>query len=109
MSHGDGPSGALARLFSPITIRRSELRNRVVITSHGASEAFRNPGASPDTYIEYLRRRAAGGVGLIIAQPPFFTPGVAHPQQTLDRHAALASAVRAEGAAVLLQLVHLGA
>ena len=109
MSHGDGPSGALARLFSPITIRRSDLRNRVVITSHGASEAFRNPGVPPDTYIEYLRRRAAGGVGLIIAQPPFFTPGVAHSQQTLDRHAALASAVRAEGAAVLLQLVHLGA
>src|SRR5882757_8611799 len=99
MSDGDGPSDALPRLFSPITIRHTELRNRVVITSHGASEAFRNPGASPATYIEYLRRRAAGGVGLIIAQPPFFTPGVAHSQQTLERHAALASAVRAEGAA----------
>ncbi|MCU1659463.1 MAG: putative N-methylproline demethylase [Pseudonocardiales bacterium] len=109
MSNGNGSSGSLSKLFSPITIRRTEVRNRVVITSHGASEAFRNPGASPDTYIEYLRRRAAGGVGLIITQPPFFTPGVGHTQQALDRHAALASAIRAEGAVVLLQLAHLGA
>jgi 2,4-dienoyl-CoA reductase-like NADH-dependent reductase (Old Yellow Enzyme family)/thioredoxin reductase len=79
-----------------------------VITSHGASEAFRHPGASPDTYIEYLRRRAAGGAGLIIAQPPFFTPTVPHTEETQRRHAALAAAVRAEGAVILLQLAHLG-
>jgi 2,4-dienoyl-CoA reductase-like NADH-dependent reductase (Old Yellow Enzyme family) len=96
-------------LFTPITIRTTQVRNRAVITAHGASEAFRHPGASPDTYIEYLRRRAAGGVGLIIAQPPFFTPTVAHTQQSLDRHAALAAAVKAEGSVLLLQLAHLGA
>jgi hypothetical protein len=31
-----------------------------VITSHGASEAFRNAAMDPDAYIEYLRRRATG-------------------------------------------------
>jgi 2,4-dienoyl-CoA reductase-like NADH-dependent reductase (Old Yellow Enzyme family) len=102
-------AGGLTSLFSPVTIRRAEVRNRVVITSHGASEAFRDPGSSPATYIEYLRRRAAGGVGLIIAQPPFFRPGIAHAEETLRRHTAMAAAVKAEGAVVLLQLAHLGA
>ena len=102
------PTSPYPTLLSPITIRRTVVRNRVVITSHGASEAFRHPGAAPDTYIEYLRRRAAGGAGLIIAQPPFFTPTVPHTEETQRRHAALAAAVRAEGAVILLQLAHLG-
>jgi 2,4-dienoyl-CoA reductase-like NADH-dependent reductase (Old Yellow Enzyme family) len=100
---------SLPTLFSPITIRRTQVRNRAVITSHGASEAFRNPGGSPDTYVEYLRRRAAGGVGLIIAQPPFFTPGIEHTEESLRRHTLLAAAIKAEGAVALLQLAHLGA
>ncbi len=103
------PTAQLPLLFEPIRIRDTLVRNRVVITSHGASEAFRNPASSPATYIEYLRRRAAGGVGLIIVQPPFFSPGVPHSQVSLDRHAALAAAIRAEGAVAILQLAHLGA
>ncbi len=102
-------SHGLPTLFSPITIRRTVVRNRVVVTSHGASESFRNPGGSPEGYIEYLRRRAAGGVGLIIIQPPFFAPDVQYSAQALERHAALASAVKADGAVVLVQLAHLGA
>lgn len=95
-------------LFSPIRIGRIDVRNRVVITSHGVSEAFRNPGASPGTYIEYLRRRAAGGAGLIIAQPILSDPLSSITAETLDRHGLLAEAVRAEGATFLLQLTHLG-
>jgi 2,4-dienoyl-CoA reductase-like NADH-dependent reductase (Old Yellow Enzyme family) len=95
-------------LFAPITIRGHEVRNRAVITSHGASEAFRSPALPPDTYIEYLRRRAASA-GLIITQPPFFNPGVQYPSWLVDRHAALVEAVHSEGAVVLLQLAHLGA
>jgi 2,4-dienoyl-CoA reductase-like NADH-dependent reductase (Old Yellow Enzyme family) len=105
----DNLSPNLSTLFSPITIRRTQVRNRAVITSHGASEAFRHPGASPDTYVEYLRRRAAGGVGLIIVQPPFFTPGVEHSDESLRRHTRLAAAIKAEGTVALLQLAHLGA
>jgi 2,4-dienoyl-CoA reductase-like NADH-dependent reductase (Old Yellow Enzyme family) len=96
-------------LFSPIRIGAKTVRNRVVVTSHGASEAFRNPGADPATYIEYLRRRAAGGAGLIIAQPVLSDPGRAVGPEMLDRHGRLAAAVRAEGATFLLQLTHLGA
>ncbi len=99
---------AFERLLSPITVGSIEVRNRVVITSHGATELFRNPVQSAEPYIEYLRRRAAGGVGLIIAQPLYPNPFGEFPAELLRRHEALATAVRAEGAVVLLQLAHLG-
>ncbi len=96
-------------LFSPIRIGPVEVRNRVVITSHGTSEAFRHPGMSPAGYIEYLRRRAAGGAGLIICQPILSDPLRSITEETIDRHGRLVEAVRAEGATFLLQLTHLGA
>ena len=99
---------AFPRLFSPIRLGPVLVANRVVITSHGASEAFRNPALNPDGYLEYLRRRAGGGVGLIIAQPILSEPGRDIDAETLDRHGRLAELVRAEGAALLLQLTHLG-
>jgi 2,4-dienoyl-CoA reductase-like NADH-dependent reductase (Old Yellow Enzyme family) len=95
-------------LFSPIRLGPTDVRNRVVLTSHGASEAFRNPLMSPDAYIEYLRRRAGAGVGLIITQPVLSDPSAEVPEAILARHAALAEAVRAEGAALMLQATHLG-
>lgn len=95
-------------LMSPISLGRIDVRNRVVLTSHGASEAFRNPLASPAAYIEYLRRRAGAGVGLIITQPVLSEPSAQIPDAILERHATLAEAVRSEGAAVLLQVTHLG-
>jgi 2,4-dienoyl-CoA reductase-like NADH-dependent reductase (Old Yellow Enzyme family) len=99
---------AFPHLFSPIRIGPLELPNRIVITSHGASEAFRNAAMNPDAYIEYLRRRAAGGAGLIIAQPILSDPLQSITPETVDRHGRLAEAVRAEGAALLLQSTHLG-
>jgi len=95
-------------LFSPIRIGRVEVPNRIVITSHGASEAFRNSAMNPDAYLEYLRRRAAGGAGLIIAQPILSDPLHSITAETQDRHGRLAELVRAEGAVLLLQLTHLG-
>ncbi|WP_433382150.1 FAD-dependent oxidoreductase [Streptosporangium sp. CA-115845] len=99
----------LSLLFTPITIGGVAVRNRAAITAHGASEMFRNPRLAPEPYIEYLRRRAAGGVGLIIAQALYVNPLDDYPAEFADRHARLAEAVKAEGATLLLQLVHLGA
>jgi 2,4-dienoyl-CoA reductase-like NADH-dependent reductase (Old Yellow Enzyme family) len=96
-------------LMSPLRIRNFEVRNRVVITSHGTSEAFRNPSVPAAGYIEYLRRRAAGGAGLIIAQPQYPNPFGPVAPSTVDRHRKLAEAVKAEGAVLLIQLAHLGA
>lgn len=95
-------------LLAPIRLGRVEVRNRVVVTSHGASESFRNATAAPEAYIEYLRRRAGGGVGLIITQPVLSDPGSEISEEILHRHAVLAEAVRSEGAALLLQVTHLG-
>jgi len=100
---------AFPALLSPIRIGPVEVRNRVVITAHGASEAFRHPGMSPDGYIEYLRRRAAGGVGLIICQPILSDPNHSITTETADRYRRLVETVRAEGAAIMLQMTHLGA
>lgn len=99
---------AFEKLLSPITVGSTDVRNRVVVTSHGATELFRNPAQSAAPYIEYLRRRAAGGAGLIIAQPLYPNPFADFPDEIRQRHAALATAVRAEGAVILLQLAHLG-
>jgi 2,4-dienoyl-CoA reductase-like NADH-dependent reductase (Old Yellow Enzyme family) len=96
-------------ILSPVKLGAVEVRNRVVITAHGASEMFRNPMLPAAPYIEYLRRRAAGGVGLIIAQALYVRPLGEYPDELTERHARLAEAVKAEGATLMLQLVHLGA
>ena len=80
----------------------------MVIIAHGASDSFRSPGSTPDAYVEYLRRRVAGGVGLIITQPLWFNVGVVYMQQSLDRHSLLVDHVKAKGAIVMMQLAHLG-
>jgi 2,4-dienoyl-CoA reductase-like NADH-dependent reductase (Old Yellow Enzyme family) len=80
----------------------------VVVTAHSTSDQFRSPPLPAEPYVEYLRRRAAGGVGLIIAQPHFPNPFAEVTEEALRRHRALASAVKSEGATILLQLAHLG-
>jgi 2,4-dienoyl-CoA reductase-like NADH-dependent reductase (Old Yellow Enzyme family) len=95
-------------LLSPIRLGSIDVGNRVVITAHGASDSFRHPALSPDAYIEYLRRRAAGGAGMIIVQPLLSGPLGAATAEITDRHARLAEAVRAEGATILLQITDLG-
>jgi 2,4-dienoyl-CoA reductase-like NADH-dependent reductase (Old Yellow Enzyme family) len=96
-------------LLSPIKLGSVEVRNRVVVTAHGASEMFRNPLLPAAPYVEYLRRRAAGGVGLIIAQALYVNPFEAYPDEFTERYAHLAKAVKSEGATLMLQLVNLGA
>ncbi|MCU1655494.1 MAG: NADH:flavin oxidoreductase, partial [Pseudonocardiales bacterium] len=100
---------ATSLILSPIKLGPVEVRNRTVVTAHGASEMFRNPMLPAAPYIEYLRRRAAGGVGMIIAQALYVNPAGDYADEFTERHARLAEAVKAEGATLLLQLVHLGA
>jgi 2,4-dienoyl-CoA reductase-like NADH-dependent reductase (Old Yellow Enzyme family) len=100
---------SMPMLLTPIRLGAVNVRNRIVITAHGASEQFRNPRLPAEPYIEYLRRRAAGGVGMIIAQALYVNPLAEYPDEFTVRHTRLAEAVHAEGATLLLQLVHLGA
>src|SRR5437667_4280023 len=58
----DGP--ALARLFSPLTIRGVTLRNRIVSTAH--STGLSDGPRIGDRLIAYYEARSRGGVGLIV-------------------------------------------
>ena len=106
---GEARNGTFPHVLAPIYVKRLLMRNRVVVTAHGASDLFRDPGLNPESYIEYLRRRAAGGAGMIIAQPLLANPHGEIPESVVERHARLVEAVKPEGATLLIQLVNLGA
>ena len=72
---------ALHHLFSPITIKTMELKNRVVMPPMGTN--LGNPdGTVSKENIAFLRRRARGGPGLIITEITAVHPhGVVSPNQ----------------------------
>ncbi len=72
---------ALHHLFSPITIKTMELKNRAVMPPMGTN--LGNPdGTVSKENIAYLRRRARGGPGLIITEITAVHPhGVVSPNQ----------------------------
>jgi 2,4-dienoyl-CoA reductase-like NADH-dependent reductase (Old Yellow Enzyme family) len=60
------PDPLVAPLFDPVTLGSLELRNRLVMAS--MTRAF-SPGGIPGTNVaDYYRRRAEGGVGLIVTE-----------------------------------------
>jgi 2,4-dienoyl-CoA reductase-like NADH-dependent reductase (Old Yellow Enzyme family) len=99
-------------LLTPIKVGALELPNRVVITAHGTQW---NPwtDAGSARYVEYQRRRAAGGVGMIVAEGVWVegdaTPAALEP--LAGPFARFADAMHAEGTGVatVLQLVAAGA
>jgi 2,4-dienoyl-CoA reductase-like NADH-dependent reductase (Old Yellow Enzyme family) len=111
----------LGPLFTPITVRRVTLRNRIVM-----SPMTRNfsPGGVPGADVaDYYRRRAAGETGLLITEGV----GIDHPAAlgeaglgesdlphmygaaALAGWRAVAAAVHAEGGVIFPQLWHQGA
>ena len=58
------------RLFSPLSIGPIEIKNRIVMEPHqiGLTEAREYGGVVTEAHMEYYRRRAQGGVGLIITE-----------------------------------------
>ncbi len=108
-------SRALDVLFSPLTIRGLTLRNRFVMP--GMQRGFMDDGAPTPKMIEYMRRCAAGGAGLIISESTSPDHPSAYWQPVMGRLEAatlgawkrVVDAVRAEGAGFLLQLWHPGA
>ena len=105
----------LDALFAPLTIRGVRLRNRFVMP--GMQRGFMDDGAPTPRMVEYLRRCAAGGTGLLISE----STSVDHPSaywqpvmgrleaRTLPAWRRVVEAVRGEGAAFLMQLWHPGA
>ena len=56
----------ISALFTPLRIRNLVLRNRFVMP--GMQRGFMNDGAPSPKMVDYMRRCAAGGVGLIISE-----------------------------------------
>jgi 2,4-dienoyl-CoA reductase-like NADH-dependent reductase (Old Yellow Enzyme family) len=106
---------ALARLLSPVHLGALQLRNRLVMAPMTRSQS---PGHVPNPRnVEYYRRRAAGGVGLVITEGTT----VGHPAasgypdvpafdgaEALAGWKAVADAVHSAGAAIMPQLWHVG-
>ena len=66
-------------LFTPLTLRGHELRNRVVFTAHTAS--FSQDGVPGPRARAYYEARAAGGAAMIVMEPlPVLPSGGVTPQ-----------------------------
>jgi 2,4-dienoyl-CoA reductase-like NADH-dependent reductase (Old Yellow Enzyme family) len=102
-------------LFTPLTIGSVTLRNRFVMP--GMQRGFMDDGAPTPKMIEYMRRCAAGGTGLIISESTspdhpsaYWQPIMGRLERaTLGAWKQVVEAVRSEGAGFLLQLWHPGA
>ncbi len=101
-------------LFSTFAIGPLRLRNRIVMAP--MTRECAQDGAPTTAMVEYYRRRARGGVGLILTEgtPPqaagafgSTVPYFFGPQRELWRP--VVQAVHAEGACIMPQLWHVGA
>lgn len=108
-------STAFPLLFSPLQIAGTTLKNRIVMLPHGTSMVA--DGAPTDDDIAYYTRRAASGPGLMITGASVTSLDSTrrgrklietYNDAALPALARRAAAVRAEGAAIVGQIIHLG-
>lgn len=106
---------AVKDLFQPLTVRSLTVPNRFAMAPMTRQAS---PGGVPGTDVaEYYRRRAAGGVGLIITEGirlpdpaagyPFSVPTIAG-DEVLAGWTRVVDGVHAEGATIAAQLWHQG-
>ena len=102
-------------LLSPLVVQGLTLRNRIVMPPMWSGQAGPDGFVTP-SIIEYHRRRAAAGCGLIIVEHAFVHPRGRHTPTQIGVHSdatvaglsRLASAIKREGAAACLQISHAG-
>jgi 2,4-dienoyl-CoA reductase-like NADH-dependent reductase (Old Yellow Enzyme family) len=101
-------------LFTPLTIRNLTLRNRFVMP--GMQRGFMDDGAPTTKMVDYMRRCAAGGAGLIISESTspdhpsaYWMPVMGRLEpNTLPAWQRVVDAVKGEGAGFLHQIWHPG-
>jgi 2,4-dienoyl-CoA reductase (NADPH2) len=101
-------------LFSPITINRLEIKNRIAYPSLGL--LFSYDSKLNDRYTHFFRQRARGGAGIVTVGPvgvDFLGSGILALSMAGDEAIAdfadLTGIIKAEGARAWIQLFHAGA
>lgn len=102
-------------LLQPYQLKHLSLRNRIMTTSH--EPAYPEDGMPKDRYRLYHLERARGGVALTMTagsatvsrdSPPVFNNILAYKDEVVGWMKRLAEDCHAAGAAVMIQLTHLG-
>ncbi|UXN66810.1 NADH:flavin oxidoreductase (plasmid) [Phyllobacterium sp. A18/5-2] len=102
-------------LLQPYRLKHLELRNRIIVTSH--EPAYPEDGMPKQRYLAYTVERAKGGVALTMTagsaavsrdSPPVFNNLLAYKDEIVPWIRDMTDAVHEEGAAIMIQLTHLG-
>ncbi|ACP25804.1 putative flavoprotein oxidoreductase [Sinorhizobium fredii NGR234] len=102
-------------LLQPYKLKHLTLRNRIIVTSH--EPAYPEDGMPKERYRAYTVERAKGGVALTMTagsaavskdSPPVFNNLLAYKDEIVPWVRQMTDAVHEEGAAIMIQLTHLG-
>ncbi|MCX2684674.1 NADH:flavin oxidoreductase [Pseudomonas sp. DCB_AW] len=102
-------------LLQPFQLKHLTLRNRIIVTSH--EPAYPEDGMPKERYRAYHVERARGGVAMTMTagsasvskdSPPVFNNLLVWKDEVVPWVKDLTDAVHEEGAAVMIQLTHLG-
>ncbi len=102
-------------LLQPYRLKHLTLRNRIIVTSH--EPAYPEDGMPKERYRAYTVERARGGVALTMTagsaavsrdSPPVFNNLLAYKDEIVPWVRHMTDAVHEEGAAIMIQLTHLG-
>ena len=102
-------------LLQPFRLKHLTLRNRIIVTAH--EPAYCENGMPKGRYLAYTVERARGGVALTMTagsaavsrdSPPAFSNLLAYRDEIVPWLRQMTDAVHDEGAAIMIQLTHLG-
>lgn len=102
-------------LLQPFQLKHLTLRNRIIVTSH--EPAYPEDGMPKDRYLHYTVERARGGVAMTMTagsaavskdSPPVFNNLLAYKDEIVPWVKRMTDAVHEQGAAIMIQLTHLG-
>ncbi|MGD9481374.1 FAD-dependent oxidoreductase [Shinella sp. G-2] len=102
-------------LLQPYQLKHLTLRNRIIVTSH--EPAYPEDGMPKGRYRAYTVERARGGVAMTMTagsaavskdSPPVFNNLLAYKDEIVPWIREMTDAVHEEGAAIMIQLTHLG-
>lgn len=108
-------SALFPKLFSPVTLRGRELRNRIVFGAHTTNMA--EGGVPVERHVAYYAERAMGGAAMIVVEPmpvhpaAVLTRGNFRPcdDSVIPGFRAVTGAIKGHGAVAIQKLYHIGA